>query len=741
MAELISCAKNTQLHSFPELELLSTSAHVDSNASSDCQFFGSSKLFVRANKNRGIELLRIKNSEQPTDDGAGGCPGSSRTIASVRKMMVDNLYCVACPKSVGRDEIAIGLTSGSIRFMNYKKANFTKRFNADGIAIGVTFLDFNANDQLLAAVYENGLINLYGMKTSVKCQTIPFDKNTIKARFHPTKRSMLAMASYNGAIVQYDTQTKKPVFSQPTAHSAPCRDLAMVETYPDYLFSVGYDCVINIFDVRCKQPASQVQSNYPFESLAIANDGHRFAVGNLKGYVYGYDLRSLRDPLNMQKLHQSNVNSLAFVPQPQKDGSGRRSMFELEETGCASATKVAVRGGRVSEGSIHVAEEKKNVGKNDHVSEQRDSFMGEIDMFLQRRDSPLDCMSRLSTSSRLSTESRNSMQMGDNNLVGLLDDLSDCNVDVMEGKANDSGEKSLQSSLNIDDSFVNIDRLVKRTKVESSGRGINGSGDLQRLHRTAVNSRMGENLEYIREEGSEMVESDCEAGVTRSSDNSSAGNRVSSNRSSITSVTSNNSTQKATTSAANRVLVESQQGNLVSKPSSLTHGGVTSEASQSDKENQARHLQLVSMNDDPHLPASHPSPLVDRAPATGDGNQIKPAHHRPDPEFASPGVRTEVEELRRIMLEQFQLSSLQHQDSERELRSYLWMGMFNLWRETQGKLESLEQTVSTGLGMLLAKDEFSQQFIATRAENETLKNRVRELEEKLQQFATSSLKR
>lgn len=176
MAELISCAKNTQLHSFPELELRYSSAHVDGNGSSDCQFFGSSQLFVRANKNWGIELLRIKNGEQPSADGASGCPGGSRTIVNVRKITVENLYCIACPKSSVRDEIAIGLTSGTIRFMNYKKTNFTKRFNADGIAIGVTFLDFNANDQLLAAVYENGLINLYGMKTSVKCQTIPFDK-------------------------------------------------------------------------------------------------------------------------------------------------------------------------------------------------------------------------------------------------------------------------------------------------------------------------------------------------------------------------------------------------------------------------------------------------------------------------------------------------------------------------------------------------------------------------------------
>lgn len=57
--EIISCARDTQLHTFPALEQLGSSPHVNSNGS-DCHFF-STKLFLRANKNWGVEMMRIKD--------------------------------------------------------------------------------------------------------------------------------------------------------------------------------------------------------------------------------------------------------------------------------------------------------------------------------------------------------------------------------------------------------------------------------------------------------------------------------------------------------------------------------------------------------------------------------------------------------------------------------------------------------------------------------------------------------
>uniref|UniRef100_A0A182MZE6 Protein NEDD1 n=1 Tax=Anopheles dirus TaxID=7168 RepID=A0A182MZE6_9DIPT len=526
MTEILSCAKDTQLHSFPGLQQLATSPHIVENGSY-CHFVGSSRLLVRANKDWGIELLRIK----PGGDAA------SRAIANVKKIMIDNLYCVACPKTAAKEELAVGLTTGTVRFMNYKRTNFTKRFDADQIAIGVTFMDFNATDDFLATVYENGLVNVYGMKTNSKVQTLVFDKNTVKTRFHPTKRFALAVASYNGPVLLYDTQTKKTIFSQPNAHGAPCRDVAMVEAYPDYLLSVGYDNVINIFDTRHKQTASQIQSNYPFESLAIAEDGQHFAVGNLKGYVYGYDLRQLKEPLNMQKLHQSTVYGVSFVPQASQDGANRRSIIEPDET-----RKTLVED---TQGNARKSE----VGTTPTgASEQHDSFIGEIDMFLQRRDAPIDCLSRLSTSSRLSTDSIGSMQMAGNNLMGYLEDLSDCNIDP-DGReescvSNGSGDPAERS---VDDRFVNMDRFLKRVK------GCDGSRTNTRKGHTML-----DNLENICEEASEAgeVESNGGGGATP--------------------------TAPSTTTP----LVESQQENRVATPKkSLTTVGSTPTWDKPEKEN------------------------------------------------------------------------------------------------------------------------------------------------------------
>ncbi|XP_050077152.1 uncharacterized protein LOC126564215 [Anopheles maculipalpis] len=695
MLEIISCAKDTQLHNFPRLEQLASSAHIGNNGS-HCHFFGSSKLFVRSNKDWGIELLRLKSSADQLDTGGKIGNAGSRTITNVKKIAIDNLYCVACPKTAGKEEIAIGLTTGTVRFMNYKKANFTKRFDNDRITIGVTFMDFNATDDFLATVYENGLVNVYGLKTSSKLHTLAFDKNTVKARFHPTKRFSLAIASYKGAVLLYDTQAKKTLFSQTAVHAAPCRDIAMIETNPDYLFSVGYDNVINIFDTRRKETASQIHSNYPFESLAIAEDGIHLAVGNLKGYVYGYDLRHLKDPLNMQKIHQSCVNSLAFVPQA-REGSNRRSMIELDES------KKATKSVRISEGG--------QLNRLDPQTEQHDSFIGEIDFFLQRRDAPIDCVSRLSTSSRLSTESRNSMQMGGNNLRGFLDELSDCNVELETDDSQTESQKVIDTTPGVDDSFVNVNRLLKRIKSDGS-RCTNTSSE--RMIRKGLPGLV-DNLENIREEGSEHGDEGASEDIPIS-------------ESPYIGTTGNSNSTP-------RVLVESQQENTVAVPLvSEPKRSITSEtelivenSTIGNKENRSR-PSVVSIKQEPQIVTVESSPQISAPVSTVDRRKDSAAFVNPC-EGSSTSVREDIAELRRTMMEQFEQCTLRQIDAEQAMRSNLWMCMFNLWRETQSKLESLEQYVSTGLGLLLPRDEFAQQFLSMRAENEALKARLKQLEE------------
>ena len=139
--------------------------------------------------------------------------------------------------------------------------------------------------------------------------------SSILCRYHPVRKAHVAVGSSKGAVVLYDTHTKKNLYQCPQAHATICSDISMSQTYPDYIYSVGYDCIINIFDTRVKMVAQQIKSNYPFQTIATSDCGNYFCTGNIKGFVYGYDIRNLLEPLQTKKVNDRKINRIAFVPQ------------------------------------------------------------------------------------------------------------------------------------------------------------------------------------------------------------------------------------------------------------------------------------------------------------------------------------------------------------------------------------------------------------------------------------------
>lgn len=184
----------------------------------------------------------------------------------------------------------------------------------DGPSNGVIFLDLNASDEYLSTVYENGLINIYGLKTKTKLESLKLDKNSTLARFHPTKRFHLSVASYTGSVYIYDMQSKRRIFRTTDSHGAPCRDLCTSPSNPDILLSVGYDCILNIFDIRRKLSPQQIRSNHPLSSVCISECGKYCVTGNLKGELISYDLRNLKECLECSLVHDSAVVRVGFVP-------------------------------------------------------------------------------------------------------------------------------------------------------------------------------------------------------------------------------------------------------------------------------------------------------------------------------------------------------------------------------------------------------------------------------------------
>ncbi|XP_013115432.2 uncharacterized protein LOC106093011 [Stomoxys calcitrans] len=390
---LVSTAKTTILTDFNDLETKSTYQH-SNGETTDFQFYAQQRIFVEVNKKSGLEIMRVKEKDK----------GQTMNLQRVRKLTIDNVYCVACAKQ-SLEEMAVGLSNGHVKLYNYTKSEFVHKFNADSNRNSVLYLDYNASDEYIASVFENGSINIYGHRTKTKIDTFNIDSNSTLARFHPTKRFQLSIASYKGAVTIYDVHTKRKVFHAADAHGAQCRDLCMSAANPDTLISVGYDCTINIFDTRRKVKPVQIAYCHPLSTVAASECGNFICVGNLKGELTTYDLRNTKMFLASKKIHDVGVTRVAFVPLPNES-----SAQSFSSTGVAETSAITSSGGGGANKSISqpVAETARS---------HRDSFCDFLDFhanrgqekmsprFVPRRDSfDWEALSRKPTSddSRLS---------------------------------------------------------------------------------------------------------------------------------------------------------------------------------------------------------------------------------------------------------------------------------------------------------------------------------------------------
>lgn len=133
-------------------------------------------------------------------------------------------------------------------------------------------------------------------------------------RFHPVRKFALAIGSYEGGITMLDIQTKKKLFVDKSAHEAPVRDISMFEFSQDIFVSCGYDCNIKVFDLRKRGAIEKHKQSHPMSTVCVSPCGTFCVAGNLKGDVISYDFRSMKDPLDTKRIHDSAVVRVAFVP-------------------------------------------------------------------------------------------------------------------------------------------------------------------------------------------------------------------------------------------------------------------------------------------------------------------------------------------------------------------------------------------------------------------------------------------
>lgn len=131
---LVSTAKTTILTDFNNLETKSTYQH-SNGENTDFQFYAQQRIFVEVNKKSGLEIMRVKEKAQSKLEW-NLCKWlyyilnfSETDLQRVRKLTIDNVYCVACAKQ-SMEEMAVGLSNGQVKLYNYHKSEFVHKFSA-----------------------------------------------------------------------------------------------------------------------------------------------------------------------------------------------------------------------------------------------------------------------------------------------------------------------------------------------------------------------------------------------------------------------------------------------------------------------------------------------------------------------------------------------------------------------------------------------------------------------------------
>lgn len=141
-----------------------------------------------------------------------------------------------------------------------------------------------------------------------------FDFSSTLVRFHPVRKFALAIGAYEGGITMLDIQTKKRLFSDQSAHEAPIRDICMFESSQDVFVSCSLDCNIKVFDLRRRAMIHKYRQTHPMSTVCVSPCGTFCVAGNLKGEVISYDFRTMKEPLDTKRVHESSVVRVAFIP-------------------------------------------------------------------------------------------------------------------------------------------------------------------------------------------------------------------------------------------------------------------------------------------------------------------------------------------------------------------------------------------------------------------------------------------
>uniref|UniRef100_A0A6P7FV14 Protein NEDD1-like n=1 Tax=Diabrotica virgifera virgifera TaxID=50390 RepID=A0A6P7FV14_DIAVI len=256
----------------------------------------------------GKEILAVKSK---------GCP----VIVDVYNKNDLNLEAYECSfinhASVGvflntdPDKIAFGTDEGFILIYNVKHARRPQDFLK--LQSSIQYLDFSADDQLLAAGCSNGTIVLLNSSYTPCASFLISGSHTLSNLcYNKICPNLLAGASKEGVLSVWNTETTDNLFIS-KQHAARITDLAF---FNNGLSSVGIDRKFVTYDLRSFK-ASCYELDCPLSSLSYLDGTYELAVSTTTGQLRSYDSRNMKSPLRtLVAIANGGIKKISFPMNP-----------------------------------------------------------------------------------------------------------------------------------------------------------------------------------------------------------------------------------------------------------------------------------------------------------------------------------------------------------------------------------------------------------------------------------------
>jgi len=357
----------------------------------------------------------------------------------------------------GKSLVALG-QQRKVCIYDFAGQKVRKEFSLQHGIHKLTCMAVNAKESHVAVGCDNGTLQLININSGVVSAPVPSTKlqYVVSVKYNPFTPSTLAGCTESGMVAIWDCNANK-ILHEFSEHRAPATGLVFSPVNQSLLISTAEDKKCVMYDSEKKRKLTSFRVPDPLTSVDMNKDGTTLALGDSKGQVSLYDLRSSQTPL--------------FVHKPNQGASARTSSVSFFNGDSGPKSKRSAPSKKASGSAIY-----NDIKENLRVEENSNSNL-EVGKTSANNDSVSSLFSPLRESSPAVVMPPTGLNLNPDN-VSTRATVRKLSTD------------SLFSPLRENTSFGNIEA------------GIGGGGSFCRTPKTAPSSNFNSPLTSIKEEGS-----------------------------------------------------------------------------------------------------------------------------------------------------------------------------------------------------------------------------------------------